>query len=129
MSAQIIPFRRPIEEADFIADLPMSFIASLPQPANTLTIDAVPVDVTTGTDTLVTASMALSVACREMAASLAILVAHCEFADGVMTELSDGAQSMAGGGGAIIQAAACLENDIARGAGALAMAARAGTKS
>jgi hypothetical protein len=127
MTAEIITFRRPTRPAAPAAALPAPFIAGLPQPANILTVDAVPVAAHMAGDTIVSASMALSAACREMAASLAILVAHCEAADDFMADIADGAQTIAEGGAAVSQATTCLTKDLVQGASTLA--ARAGAKS
>ena len=128
MTAEIIPFPRPIEETERHGELPVPFFATLPQPANSLTFDALPPDAHDAGDGVVAASIALSAACREMAASLAVLIAHCEAADSVMAELADGAQIAADGGKAIGEAATCLGNDVARAVTAVAKAARAATQ-
>ena len=125
MTAQILHFPRPTQEIARRAELPVPFIARLPEPANTLTIDAIPVGTHAAGGTIVDASMALSAACREMAASLAILVAHCESADSLMADVADGADMIAEGGVAIGQAATCLTKDVTRAATAVTTAARA----
>jgi hypothetical protein len=130
MSADIIPFPSyPTPEAKRGSALPVPFFARLPKPANGLSFDALPVDAHDVGDTVVAASIALSAACREMAASLAVLIAHCESADSLMAELADGAETTADGSRAIEDATASLNDDVARAVTAVAKAARAATQS
>jgi hypothetical protein len=125
MTAQIIPFPSPIRGVEIIEDAPLPFFEALPTPANNLRAVAVaPVDVHASGATVVTASLALSAACREMAASLSMLVSHCESTDSMMTDLSDGAQALAQGGETIDQAAPLLGSGIPRASSALALAER-----
>lgn len=128
MTAEIIPFRRPKHESERRAALPVPFFAALPQAANTATIDALPFDIHSSGDSVVAASLALSTACREMAASLAVLIAHCESADSLMAEMANGAEIAATGAQAIEEATVCLGHDVARAMGAVAKAARAATQ-
>lgn len=81
MTAQIIPFPRPIQDVAIIDEAPFSFSA-LADPGDTLTIEAEvpPIDAYRADDRMITAGIALSAACREMATSLALLIAHCEAA-------------------------------------------------
>jgi hypothetical protein len=128
MTAEIIPFPHATQEAERQSVLPLPFLAALPQPANRLTFDALPIDAHDAGDSVVAASIALSVACREMAASLAVLIAHCESADSLMAEVAEGAQTVAGGSQAIEDATVSLNNDVARAVTAVAKAARAATQ-
>jgi hypothetical protein len=128
MTAEIIPFRRPKHESERRAALPAPFFAALPQPAYTAKIDALPLDIHSSGDSVVAASLALSAACREMAASLAVLIAHCESADSLMAEMANGAEIAATGANAIEEATVCLSHDVARAMGAVTKAARAATQ-
>jgi X-X-X-Leu-X-X-Gly heptad repeat protein len=128
MTAEIIAFSRPTQETKRRSALPVPFFATLPQPANSLTIDALPVVAHDAGDGVVAATIALSVACREMAKSLAVLIAHCESADAFMAELADGADIAADGSKAIADGTACINNDVAVAVNAVAKAARAATQ-
>ena len=128
MTAEIIPFRRPKHESDRRAAPPAPYLAKVPQPASIPTTDALPVDIHSSGDSVVAASLALTAACREMAASLALLIAHCESADNLMAEMADGAGVAADGGNAIGEATACLTHDVTRAMDAVSKAARAATQ-
>ena len=128
MTADIIAFPRPIQETERRSALPVPFFTTLPQPANSLTIDALPVVAYDGGDGVVAATIALSAACREMAKSLAMLIVHCESADAVMAELADGADIAADGSKAMADAAACINRDVALAVNAVAKAARTATQ-
>jgi len=78
MTAQIIPFPRPVKAVAIVDD---AFIfPALPDPIDICAIEAevVPIDVYRPDDRMITAGIALSAACREMATSLALLIAQCE---------------------------------------------------
>jgi hypothetical protein len=128
MTADIIAFPRPTQETERRSALPVPFFATLPQPANSLTIDALPVVAHDTGDGVVAATLALSAACREMAKSLALLIAHCESADAVMAELADGADIAADGSKAMADATTCINSDVALAVNAVAKAARAATQ-
>jgi hypothetical protein len=110
MTAEIIPFRRS---------------SRLPVAANGTTREAPLVDIHTSSGNVLAASVALSAACREMAASLALLIAHCESAGSLIAELSDGADTAADVAGAIDEAAVCLSGDVGGAICAVTKAARA----
>jgi hypothetical protein len=127
MTAQIIPFPTPIHAVAIIDDAPLPFFEALPTPANNLrAVTVVPVDVHASGATIVTASLALSAACREMATSLSLLVSHCESTEIMMADLSDGAQAIARGGETIGQAASLLGSGVPRASSALALTGKAG---
>jgi hypothetical protein len=128
MTAEIIPFRRPDPEDERSASLPAPFFATLPAPANSTKVEALPVDSHSSGGSVLAASAALSAACREMAASLALLIAHCEAADSLMAELAVGAEVTGNGAGTINDAALCLSHDVAQAMGAVTKAARAATQ-
>jgi hypothetical protein len=74
MTAQIVAFSHPNRAPEIIAERPTSPANGRLTPA---TVRAIEGDVPMSRDAVVVATMALGVACREMEASLAILVAHC----------------------------------------------------
>lgn len=91
MTAEIVPFPSPRRARAIVDGLPP--VPQMPAPVNALAFAAVAGKAPT--KSVAIAAQTLVAACRELAANLTILGAHCQSADSAMAEIGDGAAEVA----------------------------------